>query len=556
MKIFKNKNFVNILILFIVTIIICLPMVSNNLHVYYDDGIQHIARAFGTFEAIKHGSFFGNVIPTFSNNFGYSWNIFYGSFTTFGIIFFEMLTGSYITGYKIFCFVCLLLSGITMYALVKNLSQNENIAVLAGSLYIMAPYHLTDLYIRNALGEFASFIFIPVIFLGLYHLVKGEKGDWLFGLGSCLLLFTHNITCLYTAILAIAYIIVNFKSFKNRKILKKLKINIVLILLISSCFLFPMLEAKISSNYRVYEKDVMVSTESILEQRINLRRIFVTRNDEEFLFELGPYMIIMLAFSVMTIRSLKYEYRKDYLFFLFCGIVTMLMSTKIFPWNIMPSILKMIQFPWRCLEFTSFFFSIIAAINMGAVIKKFSLKDSIIIIVIAIIYVIALKDFVRYSEDVITPIEDTKLGIITGMENECISGMGRGEYLPEKAYKNRFYIATREDRVYAIKGKAVIENEEKDGTNLKAKVTTFDEETCLELPYIYYPGYEITLDGMHIQSFETENGMLGIDMPKNEVTLLEVKYSGYEIAKTSMLVSIIGGFGLIIYIIITRKEKE
>lgn len=556
MKLFKNKDFVNIIILFIVTLIICLPMVSNNLHVYYDDGIQHISRAFGTFEAIKNGSFFGNVIPTFSNNFGYSWNIFYGSFTTFGIIIFKLLTGSYITGYKVFCFVCLLLSGVTMYVLVKKLSENDNVAVLAGSLYIMAPYHLTDLYIRNALGEFVSFIFIPVVFLGLYNLVKGEKGDWLLVLGSCLLLFTHNITCFYTAILAIAYIMNNFKSLKNRKVLKKLGINVLLILVISSCFLLPMLEAKMSANYRVYEKDVMASKESILEQRINLRRIFVTRNDEEFLFELGPYMIIMLAFSVMTIRSLKDEFKKDYLFFLICGILTMLMSTKIFPWNIMPRVLRIIQFPWRCLEFTSFFFAIIAAINMGAIIKRFSLKDSLIIIIIAIIYIIALKGFVRYSADIITPIEDVKLGRITGMENECISGMGRGEYLPEKAYENRFYIATREDRVYAIEGKAVVENEKKDGSNFQAKVKTFDEGARLELPYIYYPGYEITLDGMHIQSFETENGMLGIDMPKNEDTLLEVKYSGSEIVKSSMLFSIIGVFGLILYIIITRREEE
>lgn len=555
MKLLKNKNLVNILILIAVTMIVCLPMLSSHLYIYGDDGIQHIARAYGTFEAIKNGSFFGNVIPSFANNFGYSWNIFYGAITTWGIIICKIFTGSYVIGYKVFCFVCLLLSGITMYAFAKKVSENSNVAVLAGALYIMAPYHLTDLYTRNALGEFASFVFIPIVFLGLYQLFKAEKGDWLFTVGSCLLLFTHNITCLYTAILVVAYILVNLKQLKNKAILRKLFMDMMLIILISSCFIFPMLEAKMATNYRVYEEDAMSTIESIQTQRISFTRIFVTRADEGFVFELGPYMIIMLAFSVMTVRILKKEYRKDYLFFLICGVITMLMATKIFPWNIMPKILRMIQFPWRCLEFTSFFFAIVAAINMGAVIKKYSLKDSLIIIVIAVVYIIALKGFVKYTSEVPNPIENLEIGRITGMENECIAGMGRGEYLPTKAYENRFYIATREDKIYAIKGKAVIENEEKNGSNLNARVTTFEEEVVLELPYIYYPGYEITLDGMHVNSFETENGMLGIDISNNENTLIEVKYSGTSIMKSSILISVIGVIGLCIYILMERKEN-
>ena len=300
----------------------------------------------------------------------------------------------------------------------------------------------------------------------------------------------------------------------------------------------------------------MQSVESVQNQRLDIRRIFVTRNDEGFVFELGPYMIIMLAFSVMTIRILREEYRKDYLFFLICGIVTMIMATKLFPWNIMPSTLRLIQFPWRCLAFTSFFFAIVAAINMGAVIKKFSLKDSLIIIVIALVYIIALKGFIKYSEDPIIPIEQLELGHITGMENELIIGMGRGEYLPTKAYNNRFYIATREDKIYALEGKALVGKEVKDGTNLSARITTYDEEVLLELPYIYYPGYEITLDGMHAKDYETENGMLGIRLPKNEDMLLEVNYSGTSVMKSSMLVSIAGIAGLGIYIIINRKEKD
>ena len=555
MKLLKNKNLINILIIFTIAIIISLPMLNKHLYVYYDDGIQHIARSYGTFNAIKTGSFIGNVIPSFANNFGYSWNLFYGMLTTVGIMFFKLITGSYIAGYKAFNFTCLFLSGITMYFFVKKVSENTNVALLAGVLYMIAPYHLTDLYVRNATGEFASFVFIPVVFSGLYSILNRKKHDWLLCLGSVGLLLTHNITCLYTAIFAFVYILINFKELKNKEVLTKLGTNIILIIVISSCYLVPMLEAKLQVNYRVYEDGVMSNLENITNQRLSIRKLFVTRSEDGFVFELGPYMIIMLAFSIMTIRSLKNEYRKDYLFFFICGIITMIMTTKIFPWGIMPKTLRLIQFPWRLLEFTSFFFALVAAVNMGAVIKKFSIKDSLIIIVIATIYIIALKGYVVYSQEDLNPIENIELGKITGMENECIAGMGRGEYLPQKAYDNRFYIATREDRVYAIQGKAVVENEEKNGTNLIAKIKTFDEETKLELPYIYYPGYEITLDGMHVKGFETENGMLGIKLNTNESTILEVKYSGIGTAKGSYSLSIIGVIGLVFYIIISRKES-
>ena len=556
MQFFKNKNLINILILIVIAIVICLPMLSKHLYVYYDDGIQHIARSYGTFNAIKNDSFLGNVIPSFSNNFGYSWNLFYGSVTTFGIMLFKIITGSYISGYKFFNFVCLILSGITMYFFVKKVSDNYNIALLSGVLYMIAPYHLTDLYVRNATGEFVSFVFIPIVFSGLYSIFKGKKGDWLLSIGSVGLLFTHNITCLYTAIFAFIYILINFKELKSKDVLKKIGINIIIILMISSCYLIPMLETKMSAKYRVYEDGVMYNLDEITNQRLSIKRLFVTRAEDGFVFELGPYMIIMLAFSILTIRSIKKEYKKDYLFFLICGLLTMFMATKLFPWRIIPKFLRVIQFPWRLLEFTSFFFAIIAAINMGAVIKNFSLKDSLIIILIATIYIIALKGFVLYSTEKLNPIENIELGKITGMENECIPGMGKGEYLPKKAYDNRFYIATREDRIYATKGKAVIEKEEKNGTKLTARIKTFEEETELELPYIYYPGYEITLDGMHVTYFETENGMIGIKLSPKENTVIEVKYSGRGAVSSPIMITLVGVAVLVLYAVFVKNEEK
>lgn len=554
-KILKEKNIIYILILMVVATIAALPLLSSKLDVYTDDGIQHIARSFGTYEAIKNGVCFGNIIPSFSNGFGYSWNLFYGAFTTIGIIIFRIISGSYIIGYKLFAYTCLLFSGIFMYKFVSSISENKNVGLLAGALYIIAPYHLTDLYVRNAIAEFASFMFIPLVFWGLYNIINKEKNTYYLTLGAVGLIFTHNISTLYTAIFACIYLIVNIKCLKEKEVIKALIINLVFIIVISSCFILPLLETKFSAEYRVYEEETMASKESVIEQQLPIRRVFVTADNEGFVFELGPYMIIMLGFSVMTVRILKKEFRKDYLFFLIAGLVALLISTKIFPWKIMPKGLYIIQFPWRCLEYSSFFFSIVAAINMGALIKKYSFKDSIIIITIAIVYTIALSGFVRYTDN-IGNVEEYSLGHISGMDNECIAGMGKAEYLPTKAYENRFYIATRENNIYVLTGKAIIENENKNQLEMTANIKTLEEETVFELPYIYYPGYEIRADGIIVENFETENGLLGFKLNSNDNITLEVKYKGTKIMKISMIVSLLGLIVFCIYVLKNRSKEN
>ena len=82
-KILKNKKIIDYLILIIIGFILCIPLMNSSLDVYHDDGIQHISRAFGTLSAIKQNGFFPNVIIEFADNFGYSWNLFYGPLTTY-----------------------------------------------------------------------------------------------------------------------------------------------------------------------------------------------------------------------------------------------------------------------------------------------------------------------------------------------------------------------------------------------------------------------------------------------------------------------------------------
>lgn len=179
----KLKNIKYFLIILIAAIIISFSLLKDNINVYFDDGIQHIGRAYETYLEIQNK---GNpkILSNLTNGFGYSWDLFYGPLSTTLILITRLISGTFINSYKLVLFIGILISGITMYKFVSNLTKNEITGTIAGVLYMTMPYHLNDMYIRNALGEFLSYIFIPLVFLGMYKLFSKEKGEWILTVGA------------------------------------------------------------------------------------------------------------------------------------------------------------------------------------------------------------------------------------------------------------------------------------------------------------------------------------------------------------------------------------
>ena len=62
-----------------------------------------------------------------------------------------------------------------MYFYILKITKKQNIAILAGVLYILVPYRLNDMYFRMAIPELTTFIFIPMVFNGLHTIIKLKK---------------------------------------------------------------------------------------------------------------------------------------------------------------------------------------------------------------------------------------------------------------------------------------------------------------------------------------------------------------------------------------------
>ena len=126
-KLWKKENTKNIMLIAIISIFVCIPLLSKNINIGYDDGVQHICRLIGTYQSIQEGQL--AIMSNFCNEFGYSWNLFYSPLTAYAPLVFKLLGVSFTLCLKLFIFCVTFLSGICMYFFTKEVSKNKKIAV-------------------------------------------------------------------------------------------------------------------------------------------------------------------------------------------------------------------------------------------------------------------------------------------------------------------------------------------------------------------------------------------------------------------------------------------
>ena len=548
------------IIIFVISIIISIPLLNNNFDIYIDDGIQHIARLMGTYQTIAEGEFPSAIMSNFCNGFGYSWNLFYSPITAFVPLIFSLITNSFELMLKLFMILVTFLSGIAMYEFVKKVTKNRYAGVLVAITYILAPYRLTDMYMRIAIAELTSFIFLPIVFHGMYNIFNSEeksiKKSLILTLGAVGLILTHTVIAMYTAIICIIYVIVNINKLKEKQIWKMIGINILLIILLTSFYLLPMLEHKLFTEYEVFQPGRMERTEDLIKMKVDITDLLYTPN-KNFSYEIGLVSLIGIVFTLLVYKKIEKENRKIYYFSISLGFLCIIMSLRFFPFEKLPAILKMIQFTFRLLEFSSFFFAFVAATNYSLLIKNFGMKDVFVLGLIAFLLIVPLKKNLDYektwSEEKLWPAFE-----VNEYTGRIHAGCATFEYLPSKAFNNLDYIKHRENRVYVLSGNAVVENEEKAGTNMEFTVSDIEENTIVELPYIFYLGYKVEVtneisETLKIDTFESANGFVAVNLPKN-VVKVNVKYEGTMLMKVSYIISFLTVIGLVMLIVIYRKN--
>lgn len=547
----KEKEIINYILIIIASIIISIPLANKNLNIYRDDGIQHICRIIGTEQTLADKQFLPMIMSNLCNNFGYSWNIFYSPLTAYMSVVLRIFNFSYVNCLKLCMFVIVLLSGLTMYKLTLRITKNKKLATLASIIYILAPYRITDMYIRTALAELASFIFIPIVFEGLYIIVNEEKKSYKLALGAAGLILTHQVIAMYTAIICFVYLIVFFKKLKSKTVLKNIGVNLLFCLLMTSFYWVGLLQHYFSTSYEVFVPGRMEREEVLIFYKAKFSQLFITSSEQTMIYAIGLLSVIGLVLTPIAYKKIPKEYKKTYMFFLIAGIILIGMTLSIFPFEKLPQALTMLQFTFRLFTFTSFFFAFVVATNFVILIKNFKTFDIVVLLTISILLLLPYKSKLDFN------LQENEERLINGVrvtENtgRVHAGMASMEYLPTKAFKNLKYIANRKDEVIVLDNdEAVISDYTKQDSNMNCRISNINKETTIELPYIYYLGYRIYANGQEIKYTESDNGFIRINIAKD--SQIKVKYLGTNEMLISYAISIIS-FATII--VLNHKNKD
>ncbi|MBU2632445.1 hypothetical protein KKG52_01900 [Patescibacteria group bacterium] len=312
----------------------------------------------------------------------------------------NLITNNPITTYNLLIFIAIFLSNIFLYFFLR-FYFSPLASFLSTFIFTFTPYHILNIYIRGAMVEFFSGIFLPLILISFFLLIVKRKFSafFLLTLSIAGLTLTHPMMLIVYSFLFIPYlffllIISTLPKASKIKLMITSFIGILLGLFISSYYIFPLnLEIKyfyygLTKNH--FEKDYYLSFINFFSYQ------WYYFTDKE-IFVRGNFIIFGLLETIILILGLLYVFYKKILkkskdninilsFILIVAILIIFFTTKysdIFFQKIF--FLNNIQFPWRFLSVLIFIPPIIFAFLYDLFSKK--------IIALLLISIVAFLSF-------------------------------------------------------------------------------------------------------------------------------------------------------------------
>lgn len=501
----KSKK-ICILIIFMVSILIML-FDAHNGYIKGHDTDFHVSNI----SAIVDQLSWDNVtvqepLKYMANDFGYGTRFFYPPIphllAAYIVKFLSIFhIGSITIGMRITQWITFFASGITLFFLAQKIFKNKKIATILALFYMTAPYHLSEIFIRDAFSEMFIPIAIPLIILGLLYLVEKDykKFFLLFVGGYTLAIYSHiAMTVYFTLMLLVTFFIVYFKEIFTKKHILYLSLASVCILLLTASFWMPMLEIKILGSYGVFMPYFMTGKGDLRFSAISILEIFKIKpyGYDNVRFHLQMMVIILFFASIFLLFKNKLWKEKVWRFFLAFTILAMIMITSLFPWYYTPDLLQTLQFPWRLALYIAFGAIMIA----GIVLKKFENKKHFnkICFVLIALTIFGAYYYTGHLDE--TVVDLNNINYTRGVGNQA-------EYLPENTLNHRDYYENRTNDIIIESGTADITITLNDVPDLIFEVET-NETITIELPRLYYMGYTLEVNGKDVELVESENGFL------------------------------------------------
>ncbi|MDH6310386.1 MFS family permease [Dysgonomonas sp. PFB1-18] len=509
----------------------------------------HLTRFDALITALREGNFPFYTDYVAALGYGYLSKVFYSDIILLPFAILGVFTGAY-PAYEVMLFTMTILCGLFMYGMVKTVFKNPYVALLAAILYTFSVYRLFDIYHRGALGEVFAFTFLPLIFWGLYYIIKGDYRKWyIIAIGFSLMIFSHVISTVLIFITVLIFLAVYYKDFvKEPKRFFYLALVGVVALAITSSYIFPLLEQIQSNTFRYEDNDWSLPSRTKLTPLYFIWALLCG-----FVFP-KDIMIVGIGILLVILVWLRFFIKGDNKLLrgvdtgVFIGVFYLIASSSIFPWGRFPfTLLSFIQYPSRLFLFVTFFFAIAGAYYLSQLFTK-NRQRMIVVVFIVLCTVVTLymhSDNYKYMQE--TYITESNATPAPGN----FFYLNGAEYVPERV-ESAYFIQERGDSIISLHNGVEVKGQRRDEKIFSADITVQNADS-LELPLFYYKGYIAKLNGKEVLIEQSHHGL--IQIPVDHSGELKVYYAGTTLQKVSWYITIVAVFALCIYIFVQRRKK-
>lgn len=549
------KDIFNIFFFIIISLLLVLDLFINKGQSANMDGTVHITTMAQFYKAMTDGEWFVRWADGFAN-YGSTVPIFAHQLVNYlgGLLTF--VTHDVLLSFNILFFVGSFLSTLFLYFFLR-LYFHEGPSFAGAVLFHFSAYRIINIYIRGAIHEYFSAIFVPLILIAVYYLFHRRRVINIFYLLFSFLglLLTHPMMILIYSFLFGPYFLFLIWSEKlsyKLRMIRDVLFALIGSLLISAYYYIPLFFEKKYYTFGQWSSQFIQNQTMGLINFISPNWYYYFNNDVlsrgHFIkvgFIEALVIVISIFLSLFIVIKKRHKTLESQLFLClsFVSLLAIFMTTdaSVYLYEKI-NLLGNIQFPWRMMSVVVFFPAILVSFLFSRV-KNNTLLIGLFIVIVCISRFPQLygKNYTIHPQSFyfFTPIN-----LHSNLLNTIWTG--RTEDYPEKKLKGEI-----------LTGQGTIISRNEHNSWRKYEVDALSELRLADYTF-YFPGWKVYVDGKEAPiEFQDMNyrGIITYKISPGRHSVL-VKFTETKIRLLADIISLIS-FGVIVisfYFAILRRS--
>lgn len=539
------KKITGCIIVLILSFFAIRPLLSSGYFPMHDD--TQVARVVVMGKALRQGQFPVRWVSDLGYGYGYPIFNFYGPLPYY------IGGGLYAAGVdsvvatKIMFGIGMVLAPITLFLLVES-TLGFFAAIAAASLFMYAPYHAVEAYVRGAVGEYWAIAFVPLLLYGIklsFQKKESVKGLIIGSISLAGVIVSHTIlgfvTCVFLGVGLLLYWLVLFlrKKLHSLGIVRPVWM-IVLGLGLSAFFWLP---ALVEMSATSVSQMIAGTTTTFFDHFVCIGQLWNSPWGfagsapgcvDGMSFKLGKVQLLILACSLVTwIVFRKRKHLEEKNTFLLLSVLGLIISAFLMlqisspVWKFIP-FTSFIQYPWRLLSFAMMCIATAGA-YIVSVPRTPITRIGLMVAIVVMTIIVNAKIFVPQY----TYVRDSS-AFETAEELRFTKSRISDEYLPPGIVKPQLAADVVKTSLQGD-GMFLVRSLKEQDTLLIAEIESTTSQT-ITIRKAWFPGWKITVSGKRVDP-RIDAGFPSVNIPAG-MSILRMQFTDTPIRILGNILSV------------------